>query len=44
VWFLSLYKLWVLIISIIGVVIVIGVYRIVGVATNLYIHILVPSL
>jgi hypothetical protein len=44
IWLSSLCRLWVLIVNIIGVVIVISVYRIVGVATNLYIYVLVPSL
>jgi hypothetical protein len=43
-WLLLLYRLWVFIISIAGVVIVISVYGIVGVAANLYIHVLVPLL
>jgi hypothetical protein len=43
-WLLLLYRLWVLIINIIGIVIVISAYRIVSVAANFYIYVLVPLL
>jgi hypothetical protein len=44
IWLSSLCRLWVLIINITGVVIVIGVYKMVGITTNLCIYVLVPSL
>ena len=43
-WLSSLCRLWVLVACIVGVVIVIGVRGMVGVANNLYMRALVPSL
>ena len=44
VWLSSLYRVWVLIVSIAGVVIVISIHGIVGVAADLCMYVLVPSL
>jgi hypothetical protein len=44
IWLSSLYIVWVLIISIAGVVIIISIHGIVNVAINLYIYIIVPLL
>jgi hypothetical protein len=43
-WLSPLYRAWVLVISIAGVVIIISIHRIVGVAADLCISVLVPLL